>query len=139
VADYVAVYGSLRQGQAAETKMQRLEFVGEGLLYASLYALGWYPGIKFEDNSNTTVVEIYKLPEDARLREAILFDLDGYEGYNERDPQGSLFTRKTALVQKSESDEDFTCYVYEYNYPVNRAPLVEGGDWNHAYNIAPAT
>lgn len=129
MADYVAVYGSLRRGMQAETKMQRMEFVDQGVLQASLYALGWYPGIKFEDNKNTTVVEVYKVPEDARLREAILFDLDGYEGYSPKNPEGSLFVRRTAVV-KMDDETDLTCYVYEYNYPVNRAPLVESGDWN---------
>jgi gamma-glutamylcyclotransferase (GGCT)/AIG2-like uncharacterized protein YtfP len=139
MADYVAVYGSLRKGMQAESKMERLEFVSQGVLYATLYALGWYPGIKFEANSNTTVVEVFKLPEAPLLREAILRDLDNYEGYNERNPQGSLFTRQTALVQFDEpfGREDF-CYVYEYNHPTNRAPIVTDGDWL-AYNTAPAT
>ncbi len=111
----------------AESKMERLEFVSKGVLYATLYALGWYPGIKFEANGNMTVVEVYKLPDAPLLREAILRDLDNYEGYNARDPQGSLFTRQTALVACG--DEEFTCYVYEYNHPTNRAPIVENGDW----------
>ncbi len=121
----------------AESKMERLEFVSQGVLYATLYALGWYPGIKFEANKNTTVVEIYKLPEAPALRAAILYDLDNYEGYDPKHPKNSLFIRRTALV-KGPNDEEFTCYTYEYNHPVNRAPLVENGDWC-AYNPMPTT
>ncbi len=138
VVDYVAVYGSLRRGMQAESKMERLEFVSQGVLYATLYALGWYPGIKFEANGNKTVVEVYKLPDAPLLREAILRDLDNYEGYNERNPQGSLFTRQTALVACGKGETEFTCYVYEYNHPTNRAPIVTDGDWC-AYNTAPTT
>lgn len=128
-ADYVAVYGSLRKGMQADSKMERLQFVSNGVAMASLYALGWYPGIKFEDNNNKTVVEVYKLPDAPLLREAILRDLDGYEGYNPRNPEGSLFVRRTALVLCGESEAELTCYVYEYNHNTNRAPVVENGDW----------
>lgn len=130
MADYVAVYGSLRRGQQAESKMARMEFVGRGVISASLYALGWYPGIKFDGNGNFTIVEVFKLPDAEQLRKAILYDLDGYEGYNERNPSGSLFVRRQTLVAMGEGQEELLSYVYEYNYPVNRAPLVENGDWN---------
>jgi gamma-glutamylcyclotransferase (GGCT)/AIG2-like uncharacterized protein YtfP len=136
MANYVAVYGSLRRGMQAESKMARMEFVGEGRLCASLYAIGWYPGIKFEDNSNTTVVEVFKLSEDPSMREAILHDLDGYEGYSPRQPEHSLFVRRKALV-KMEDDSELTCFVYEYNRPVNGVPLVENGDWNEFRNATP--
>ena len=126
MVDFVAVYGSLRRGMQAECKMQRLEFVGVDYLDASLYALGWYPGIKLNTGFGVgTVVEVYKLPKDERLREAILFDLDGYEGYSPDAPANSLFVRK---VVETLGDR-LKVYAYEYNYPVNRAPLVENGDW----------
>ena len=130
MADYVAVYGSLRRGQQAESKMARMEFVGRGVISASLYALGWYPGIKFDGKGNFTIVEVFKLPKAEQLRGAILYDLDGYEGYNERNPAGSLFVRRQTLVAMGEGEQELLSYVYEYNYPVNRAPLVENGDWN---------
>lgn len=129
MTDYVAVYGSLRKGMQAESKMARMEFVGRGVIGASLYALGWYPGIKFEGKGNVTVVEVFKLPEAEQLRKAILYDLDGYEGYNERNSEGSLFVRRQTLVAMGEGEQELLTYVYEYNYPINRAPLVESGDW----------
>lgn len=128
MADYVAVYGSLRRGMQAESKMQRMEFVGQGEIHANLYALGWYPGIKIATGpaeDAKTVVDIFKLPEAEQLRKAILWDLDGYEGYSPEAPQNSLFVRKEMVAK----GPNLLCYVYEYNYPVNRAPLVEGGDW----------
>ena len=135
-ADYVAVYGSLRRGQAAETKMQRMEFVGQGAINASLYALGWYPGVKLGEG--VTIVDVFKLPEDEHLREAILFDLDNYEGYSPRHPENSLFVRRVVnlsvpVLPFTRESKHPPVYVYEYNYPVNRAPLVKSGDWNE-YN-----
>lgn len=128
--DYVAVYGSLRRGQITDHKMGRMEFVGSGTIDASLFALGWYPGVKL-GSGETTVVDVFKLPEDHNLREAILYDLDGYEGYREKDPLNSLFVRKVVLVESGDfEDEPLLCYVYEYNYPVNRAPHIASGDWN---------
>ena len=128
-ADYVAVYGSLRRGMQAESKMERMEFVGQGRIAASLYALGWYPGIQFDGKGNSTVVEVFKMSEAPLLREAILGDLDGYEGYYEKEPKYSLFIRRTTFVLMPDGTE-LPAYVYEYNNPVNRAPLVENGDWN---------
>jgi gamma-glutamylcyclotransferase (GGCT)/AIG2-like uncharacterized protein YtfP len=132
VADFIAVYGSLRRGMQAAHKMESsMEFVGTGFIDASLYALGWYPGVKL-GTGGLTAVDVFKLPEDPSLREAILYDLDNYEGYNERNLEGSLFVRKVVpLFERGYSDD--LCldevYVYEYNYPVNRAPLVKGGNW----------
>lgn len=134
MADYIAVYGSLRRGMQAATKMDRIEFVGQGAINASLYALGWYPGIKLDDTGNVTVVDVFKLPEAPRLREAILFDLDTYEGYNPKYPEGSLFVRKTVnlavpVLPFNRESKHPPVYVYEYNCPTNRAPIVENGDW----------
>lgn len=138
MANYIAVYGSLRRGMQADHKMSRMEFVGQGRINASLFALGWYPGVKL-DTGHSTVVDVFRLSKDERMREAILWDLDGYEGFNPQHPEGSLFVRKTVKVEMNASLDDITlkAYVYEYNYPVNRAPLVENGDWNDFQNAAP--
>lgn len=130
--NYVAVYGSLRKGMQAASKMERMEFVGTGVIDASLYALGWYPGVKL-GTEHKTVVDVFKLPEDEQLRKAILWDLDEYEGYSPNRPDQSLFVRK--VVDVGMSDVVFKCYVYEYNYPTNRAPLVEEGDWCEFQNV----
>jgi gamma-glutamylcyclotransferase (GGCT)/AIG2-like uncharacterized protein YtfP len=138
MADYIAVYGSLRRGMQAESKMQRMEFVGQGFIGASLFALGWYPGIKFDGAGNTVVVDVFKLSENQQMREAILCDLDNYEGYSERSLENSLFIRRVTLVALPKGEE-ILAYTYEYNHPVNRAPLVKDGDWNRAYNSTKAT
>lgn len=131
--NYIAVYGSLRKGMQAESKMQRMEFVGKGAINASLYALGWYPGVKLE-TGRETVVDVFKLSENENLRQAILQDLDNYEGYSPRFPQNSLFLRKTVQVKMGDSS-NVEAFVYEYNPPVNRAPVVENGDWNDYNNV----
>lgn len=121
--DYVAVYGSLRRGMQAASKMERMEFVGQGVINASLFALGWYPGVKL-GTDHKTLVDVFHLPEDDLLRRRILFDLDGYEGYSPEAPENSLFVRKVVTVDGL----DVKAFVYEYNLPTNR-PLVENGDW----------
>lgn len=133
--DFIAVYGSLRRGMQAESKMSRLKFLGQGYMDASLYALGWYPGVKL-GTGHRTVVDIFELPKDEQLRRAIIWDLDGYEGYSPTQPQNSLFVRKVVNVW-DRTGTDIPCFVYEYNYPVNRAPLVENGDWNEFRSEAP--
>lgn len=126
MAKYVAVYGSLRKGMQAENKMARMEFVGSGVIDAALYALGWYPGIKLgTQEGGSVVVDVFKFPDDDKMKASILFDLDGYEGFSPDHPENSLFVRKTVPVKGL----DVLAFVYEYNYPVNRAPLVESGDW----------
>lgn len=134
MADYIAVYGSLRRGMQAASKMERMEFVGQGTINASLYALGWYPGVKLGEG--VTVVDVFKLSANKRLREAILYDLDGYEGYSEKNREGSLFIRTQTLVALEGREQEILAYVYEYNYPVNQAPLVKNGDW---YEFSNAT
>jgi gamma-glutamylcyclotransferase (GGCT)/AIG2-like uncharacterized protein YtfP len=117
----------------AECKMQKMEFVGKGVISASLYALGWYPGIKFDGGGNFTIVDVFKVSQDPSMRAAILYDLDNYEGYSEQNPKNSLFVRTQTLVALEDGTE-ILAYVYVYNYPVNRAPLVTDGDWVNAYN-----
>jgi gamma-glutamylcyclotransferase (GGCT)/AIG2-like uncharacterized protein YtfP len=114
--------------------MQDTKHVGRGIIDASLYALGWYPGIKFNAAGNTVVVDVHELPEE---RTAILGRLDGYEGYNEHIPEGSLFIRRQTLVAL-EDGREVLAYVYEYNHAVNPDTKVENGDWN-AYNSVQTT
>lgn len=137
MADFIAVYGSLRRGQRAEVLTQKMEFVGEGRINASLFALGWYPGAKF-GTGRETAVDVFRLPKSPPLREAILHGLHQYEGYSPMHPDESLFVPKEVQVNFP-SGEGLKALCYEYNPPVNRAPLVENGDWNEYVRVPCAT
>lgn len=126
--EYVAVYGSLRQGlglpdrpEAGETLKDR----GRCTIQGSLYDLGEYPGLRPGDGVVTG--ELFEI-KDMR----ILRDLDEYEKYDASDRAGSLYVRRSVRLVEPSVD----AWVYFYNEEVPEARRIESGDWADHYNTS---
>ena len=125
LVNHIFVYGTLRRGQGANRNFgmeKYAEFVKTCKLDgAAIYHLGGFPGLKFEEGSEV-VGDLYKVIE-PRLMGA----LDGYEGYRESDPAGSLYIRREIDIEGTKA------YTYEYNHSIrDQAPRIASGDWCQA-------
>lgn len=120
------VYGSLRKARENNRFLRNCEFVEEVRVPGyDLYALGWYPGIKpNQDNKDGIVGEVYTLPDD---EEHTIKTLDMYEGFVKDNPGGSLFIREEIEVK----GEPTYVYVYNGRTDAQFAAKVPSGDWNH--------
>lgn len=116
MVNHIFVYGSLRRGQGANYMMlDRSEFSHTDTIDgASLYALGWYPGVKLDGSESVVHGDVYRI-NDA----SIMDDLDRYEGCP------TLFKRR--IVKTTKETE---VYVYEYAGTVLETQRVRSGDWN---------
>lgn len=122
MANQIAVYGTLRKGQRAEEFMDGLEYKGQSKLKgATLYKVGWFPGIKLAGNDSSVVVDVFDIPEEKRAEK--LSFLDGYEGYDPNRPERSLFIRKEIILDGQAT------FIYEYNQDVNSKTVIPTGDW----------
>ncbi len=121
-ADYVAAYGSLRQGFALPDEpgelAQLLTSEGPCLINGELYDMGDYPGLVAGDGH--VVGELYRLSDLKALRL-----IDRFERYDAIDPEGSLYLRRCVRLAEPSAD----AWVYFYNRPVNDMPRVPGDDW----------
>jgi gamma-glutamylcyclotransferase (GGCT)/AIG2-like uncharacterized protein YtfP len=103
----VFVYGTLRPGHDATHYVQ-----------GWLYNLGWYPGLILDPLGAIIACEIIEA-DDEHLRY-----LDIYEGYNEKDPEGSLYIRREINVGGVDG------FIYEYNRgPISHVHLIRSNDW----------
>lgn len=99
----IYVYGTLRPGTGPIVDVP-----------GTMYDLGWFPGIKWNDGlGNTVKCEVIEA-DDQRLAR-----LDHYEGYDEASPETSLYIREVF------NDG----YIYIYNRDVAGAKQVKEGDW----------
>ena len=123
----IAVYGTLRYGAPANHYLEGAKYLGKDSIKATLYNLGWYPGIKLaEDPEKTdvyTVVDVYEMPKNDMVN--YLRRMDRYEGYVPEQPAESLFKRKKVML--NENNEEV--FVYEYCFDVNNDDIIEDGDW----------
>lgn len=106
------MYGTLRPGNSPT-----FEIPGE------LYDLGWYPGIKLVNPTNSRVVVEMLEVSDHKLKQ-----LDQYEGYHENDEKSSLYLRREINVEIDTGP--VKGWIYVYNHDINsRFPYIPGGDW----------
>lgn len=97
------VYGTLRPGSADIVQIP-----------GKMFALGWFPGVKLdEESSDTFTAEVVEIDNTA------LTNIDRYEGYYPEDEEMSLFVRKP--YQDG--------FIYEFNGKVDNKPQVMSGDW----------
>lgn len=106
----VLVYGTLRPGIHPVVEVP-----------GKMYNTGWYPGVVLDANSEETFTA-----ECVEVADDVLRGLDRYEGYDERDPEGSLFRRVQLEGVGPELDGAF---IYVYNLDVDNLEPVPGGDW----------
>lgn len=103
----VYVYGTLRPGSLGTSP--------KTLTGYKMLNLGWFPGVVESDNEDDTIVVQEVTVDDSQLEK-----FDHYEGYDENDPEGSLYVRKKL------SDSRF---IYIYNSATGCESAVESGDW----------
>lgn len=139
--EYVAVYGSLMDGQSLPDRPDLDEFlerVGPCKLPGRLFDMGDYPGLL--EGEGTVVGELFRfhrplaLPGDRAL--AAFRVLDEYERFDARNLKDSLYHRKVMRLP----DPDIDAWVYLYNHPLRGdEPRIESGDWRQYVSDRQAT
>jgi gamma-glutamylcyclotransferase (GGCT)/AIG2-like uncharacterized protein YtfP/cation transport regulator ChaC len=121
LAQSVLVYGTLLRGMERSAVMKGSAFRGPALIHAALYDLGEYPGIK--EGHHRVVGEVYEIDDDSLER------LDRIEGYDPRDPGGSLFVRREIEVRDFAEGDRFRAFVYCYVPDAGAALPISHGDY----------
>lgn len=119
VGDLIAVYGTLRMGERAESIVNKGDnYVGEDKINGAIFSLGGFPGLKvkgtgFSPALPTVAVDVFSIPS-----EEVATRLDHYEGYP------SFYNR---VQVKTEAG--LTAWTYIYGSRVYPEQLIESGDW----------
>ena len=124
---FLFAYGSLRTGASpAEIAhlVARLKRLGAGRLPGRLYYLGRYPGAIFDASVAGTVAgEVFQLADDALLAE-----IDAYEGYDPGRPNAGEYVRRKVAVEVA-GHGAIDCWVYELRQLPRNIVLIEAGDY----------
>lgn len=126
MTDLVFFYGTLmtgfeRPGRARLDPM--LEVQGRAWIKAALFDLGIYPAAVPADDSQVWG-EVHRMTD----VNAVLATLDQIEGYEEGEPDQSLYTR--VLVQVTFDDGRVAdAWTYFYNAPLGGARRIASGDY----------
>lgn len=126
MADYAFFYGTLMTGFDRRRRAGiegKLSYVARGTIDAALFDLGIYPAAVPATDSQV-VGEVYEMLEPAHVLDV----LDDIEGYSTDDPDHSLYTR-TLVPAGLDDGRTVEVWVYFYNAPLGRAPLIESGDY----------
>ena len=125
--EYLFVYGTLMLGydNPFAKKLQKTSiFKGKGSFTGLLYAVSWYPGAVYSEETITLVFgEVYQMfnvPE-------LLRDLDEYEDVFE-DERASLYVRRVVPVRQH-NGEIIDCWAYLYNQSVGGLQEIKSGDF----------
>lgn len=127
----VFVYGTLLKGMSRSHGLQNTKFEGLGMINASLYDLGPYPGII--ESTDSVFGEIYT------INSVTLSSLDSIEGYDANYPDGSLYIRKKVDVILLNDGSSIKAYAYFYNASDLEAYYeITSGDYRrHILNCKP--
>jgi gamma-glutamylcyclotransferase (GGCT)/AIG2-like uncharacterized protein YtfP len=120
--EYVAVYGSLRQGfglPGTPDLGDRLRARGPCRIPGKLYDLGGYPGLVSGDGD--VAGELYEVPD-----LSVFPMIDAHERYNADDCENSLYLRKAVRLHEP---ANIDAWVYVYNREIADKPLIDNGDW----------
>ena len=124
---HIVFYGTLASGERKHAELglpRALTALGRRSLAGTLYDLGAFPGMV--PGSGRVAAELYRIDDVSLLRR-----LDEYEGWDPKDPGGSLFVRRRIDVARfgKASGPTIPAWVYFYNGPVDRAAVVVSGFW----------
>lgn len=112
---YIFVYGTLMRGEKAHDYLAGARYAGTySLRDHAIYNLGRYPGIRPKVGS-AVLGEVYEIDLD------MLKNMDIYED------EGSLYNRRTALVENESGT--LNAYIYVYAKEINEQEI-KGGRWN---------
>ena len=120
----VFVYGTLRQGESrfgipSLIKVLHEEAELKGFDMLSIY--GSFPGLVPGEGTIKGEVHVFKT----------FSELDRIEGFNEKDPGGSLYLRRTVTVSTPEGEMEASTYVFNEDADIarDRYSSIETGDW----------
>src|SRR6266403_524231 len=117
IKHFVFVYGTLRRGGAREMskRFHNSKFIADTQVSGSLYDLGAFPGLLFNDSTSMVNGEGYQVDDE------ILNELDEIEA-------SSSYWRKQ--IEISLGTERRMCWIYEPNPEVySPHTLITSGDW----------
>lgn len=104
---------------------QKVCFVADGCLQATLYDLGRYPGAVLSTNPAEQVKgEVYLLHQAPKLFEI----LDDYEECTQRHPPPHEYKRVVAEIVTSEGTT-LLAWTYLYNRPIETLLRISSGDY----------
>lgn len=118
----VAVYGTLRKGASANSLMGNSAYLGRDTVKGHLFDLGNFPGYRKEVDGaepKEVVVDLYQVGEPQ-----VLENLDNYEGYRAKNPEGSFYIREK--IKTVGGVEDVNIYVFNQN---PYGPEMDEPDW----------
>jgi len=127
---YVIVYGTLKKGfsnhgllkDAVFIKSDYKALVGKDehgdTKYASIYNLGFFPGLKFDSEQSQEIdYEVYLVSPET------LTKLDRLEGYRADDPTKGLYNRQLLSMGVKAN-------IYTFNKPIDKSLLIKNGKFN---------
>lgn len=126
VSEQVFFYGTLMTGFDRRRRAGiegKLAYTGRGYIQAALFDLGIYPAAVPNDDARVhgEVYEVLDTP-------VVLNVLDEIEGYSPASPDSSLYVR-TRVAATLDDGRAMDVWVYFYNAPLGRAPLIASGDY----------
>ena len=128
----IFVYGTLINNMNKFVDGAKLLFDDVKFTGASIYNLGWFPGlIRDGDLARTVTGQIWEIPNAGWER------LDAYEGYHRDNPEASLYVRERLapmhLVRQEGMDDAFMrtkIEYYHYNSRVTQDMRIPDGKWS---------
>ncbi len=126
MAERVFFYGTLMTGFDRRTRAGiegKLSYAGRGYIQAALFDLGIYPAAVPNDDGRV-YGEVYDVLEPG----PVLSVLDEIEGHSPMSPESSLYVR-TRVPAILDDGSTVDVWVYFYNAPLGRAPLIASGDY----------
>ena len=126
MAEQVFFYGTLMTGFDRRRRAGiegKLSYTGRGSIQAALFDLGIYPAAVPNDDGRV-LGEVYEVLDAPH----VLNVLDEIEGYTPSAPDSSLYVRARVPVTLDDG-RALDAWVYFYNAPLGRAPLIVSGDY----------
>ncbi|MGK7371095.1 MAG: gamma-glutamylcyclotransferase family protein [Candidatus Halalkalibacterium sp. M3_1C_030] len=126
---HLFTYGTLRKGEhnpMQEFLSNSAQWIGKAVFQGKLYYENGHPAAISSVNEEDKVLgDLFEFDAASDLLEK----LDHYEGYRPNDIPESLYIRKKREVVIVESNKLCKAWIYIYNQPVERANLIESGDY----------
>ncbi|MBN1252129.1 MAG: gamma-glutamylcyclotransferase [Bacteroidales bacterium] len=115
------VYGGLMKQMGLSQYMQGAVYKGPAFIFADLYFLGQFPGIK--PGQNKVFGEIYDIDE------KMIPAIDEVEEFFADDFEKSVYVRKKLKAYQLSDGQEIDACVYCYNREPGNNPKIEHGDY----------
>lgn len=112
------IYGTLRRGGRAHHLMEGAEFLTNGSILGRIVHVDQYPGLIFSD-AQRVKGELY------RVSDALIHELDRYEGCHESPPH--YLREEIEVLLENGEVRSAQVYVFQLLEPHHEA--IESGDW----------